>query len=100
MPLLAILASGTVRAGVNEWTNVGPAGGSIQCLIVDSQDPNTVYAGTRVGVFKSTDGGESWTPISGSPDRIRLLTDPNTVYAGGPDGLFAISLDPLVQVRP
>jgi len=27
MPLLAITAAGTVWAGVNQWTNVGPEGG-------------------------------------------------------------------------
>ena len=59
MPLLAILAAGTVWPAVNEWTNVGPEGGRVQCVAVDPQDPATVYAGTSVGVFKSTNGGAS-----------------------------------------
>jgi photosystem II stability/assembly factor-like uncharacterized protein len=61
MPLLAILASGTICAGVNEWTNVGPERGGAQSLAIDPQNPNTVYAATSVGVFKSTDGGASWS---------------------------------------
>src|SRR6266852_6082120 len=61
MPLLAIFASATVCGGVNEWTNVGPQGGSIRFLAVDPQDPTTVYAGTNIGVFKSKDGGTNWS---------------------------------------
>ena len=58
--LLASLEPGTVWAGVNEWTNVGPEGGIVRFLTVDPQDPSTLYAGTPVGVFKSEDRGENW----------------------------------------
>src|SRR6059036_3991564 len=61
MPLLAILASGAVWAGITEWTNVGPEGGGARFLAIDPQTPSTVYAGTGVGVFKSKDGGTSWS---------------------------------------
>ena len=59
--LLAILAAGTLCAGVNEWTNVGPERGGAQSLVIDPQNPSTVYAATTVGVFKSKDGGASWS---------------------------------------
>ncbi len=53
--LLAFLAtgSGTVWAGINEWTNVGPEGGIVRFLAVDPQNPSTVYAATRAGMFKA-----------------------------------------------
>jgi hypothetical protein len=34
--------------------------GSVDAVIVDPAKPSTVYA-ARNGVFRSTDGGSSWT---------------------------------------
>ena len=43
----------------------GPAGGSIRAIAIDPVNPDIVYAGALGGgVFKSTDGGESWAPSS------------------------------------
>ena len=52
-------------AGANQWTSMGPEGGSISTLIVDPTNPNTLYAGTQqAGVFKSLDGGNRWNPAN------------------------------------
>ena len=59
-------------------------------------DPDTVYAGTGSGIFKSTDGGASWSPSNdGIPEPLRLITalaidpvDTSTLYAGTGGGLF------------
>jgi hypothetical protein len=73
-------------------------------LLVDPNDPtgNTIYAGSGepngsgdseagLGLFKSTDGGDSWTLVSGSQSvainrsigAIALAPDhPNTIYIG------------------
>ena len=49
-------------------------------LLVSSYDPNTLYAGANV-LFKTTNGGQSWTVIS--PDLTRH--DPRTLgVSGGP----------------
>ena len=49
-------------------------------LLVSPHDPNTLYAGANV-LFKTTDGGQSWTVIS--PDLTRH--DPRTLGpSGGP----------------
>src|SRR4051812_25689116 len=83
--LEGFLASTTVWAGVNEWTTLGPEGGSVRRLIVDPQNPAMLYAATRVGLFKSTDGGGNWTNIGlNGWDVDRLVIDrqnPSTLYA-------------------
>src|SRR6185295_3529977 len=60
--------------------------------------PNTIYAGTISGVFKSTDGGSTWVARNNglvSPNvtpEIRGLalhpSVPNTIYAAGFGGVF------------
>ncbi|HEY2932877.1 MAG TPA: hypothetical protein VGK99_14130 [Acidobacteriota bacterium] len=84
--VLSILATGVGRisAGTNVWTSHGPDGGNIDLLVVDPKNPNTLYANASLrGLFKSTNSGESWTPLRISASA--LVIDPqnsNTVYAG------------------
>ncbi|NIN67964.1 MAG: hypothetical protein GTO63_25310 [Anaerolineae bacterium] len=64
-------------------------------------DPNTVYAGSffNQGLFKSVDGGVTWSPINegltepyGSFSAFAVdPKDSNVVYAGGSAGLFKSS---------
>ncbi|MCP3960309.1 MAG: hypothetical protein GY719_20900 [bacterium] len=97
------LSGGAADAGLDEWTAEGPMGGSISALAIDPQTPTTIYAGTGtgssgtgIGVFKSVDGGATWSAASGGlTDRtiLNLVIDPQnptTLYAGTalPDGLF------------
>src|SRR2546426_7667567 len=51
----------------NRWSSNGPEGGSVAALAIDSSNPAIIYAGAGGGVFKSTNGGGSWSP-SLSPD--------------------------------
>jgi len=66
---------------------------SVHALALDSQTPTTLYAGTG-GVFKSTDGGTSWSPANtGLPNTsiFTLAIDPTTsttLYAGMRSGVF------------
>jgi len=47
------------------WVHAGPYGGSVTALTVDPADTGIVYAGTYgAGVYKSTDGGQNWAPIT------------------------------------
>lgn len=60
--LFALLASATsAAAGNRTWTQLGPDGGSITALAVDPLDLDVIYAASSTTVFKSTDGGDSWT---------------------------------------
>src|SRR5947208_1049766 len=85
--MLAIFGTRTGWAGDNVWTSLGPDGGSISALVIDPQNTRTVYAATGNGVFKTTDGGASWSQASYLNERIvqTLLIDPQnsrTLYAG------------------
>jgi hypothetical protein len=100
----ALLWPGPGRAGVDTWTSGGPHGASVNDLAIDPASPRTLYAGTNQGVFKSLDGGESWTRASvglendttGNPSVASLLMDPRdpaTLYAGGRKGFVYKSTD-------
>ena len=63
-----------------------------QALVLDPTDPSIVWAGVAlVGVFRSPDGGATWTPRNEgvSPIVISLAIDPTaptTLYAGTVEG--------------
>jgi uncharacterized repeat protein (TIGR01451 family) len=73
-------------AGTGVWTSGGPYGGSVWALVFDPSNPQTVYVATSSGVFKSTDGGGTWTRTGLREDVGALAIDPTnpaTLYAGG-----------------
>lgn len=83
--LLSCLAWSPVCAQVNQWTNVGPVGGRIPFLVIDPEDPATFYAGTGVGVLKSTDSGTSWINTGMVADGLVIdHKNPATLYALAP----------------
>jgi len=77
----------------------------VQTVAVDPTDANLLYAGTGgfvggcFGVYRSTDGGESWSPANrGMPDYcINALaiapSNPQVIYAAGGYGDVFKSLD-------
>jgi uncharacterized protein (TIGR03437 family) len=90
-------ASNTVTIAIGPtgpFVGGGPPGGTVNALVLDPLNHNTMYAGTNGGVFKSTNGGQSWTGVnSGLPDLgVRVLAiDPihsGTVYALTNSGIF------------
>src|SRR6266404_9556894 len=88
-----VLVADVATAGVNVWTSSGPDGGVVNALAVDPVTPATVYSGTNGGgVFKSANGGGSWTAASTgltNPYVRALAIDPftpATVYAGTASG--------------
>lgn len=80
------------------WTPIGsglPAGQSPGLIAIAPGNPSVIYSAPRSltdgpasGVYKSTNGGDSWTPANtGIEDRlVRAIavhpTDPNIVYIG------------------
>ena len=88
MAMLAGSGAPLAEAGVNVWTSNGPAGERIQALAIDPTSPSTLYAGSsRGGVFKSTDGGGSWSAVNSG------LTHPN--LGGRLPVVNALAINPL-----
>lgn len=48
------------------WVLNGPFGkdGIATSVAIDAQSPGSVYVGTENGVFSTTDGGATWTPLN------------------------------------
>ena len=79
------------------WTQTnGPYGGTITTLHATPE--GILFAGTaEVGIFRSTDGGETWTPANEGlrvsqddilPSILVLTQEGNTLYAGTNGDLF------------
>ncbi|MGZ9126072.1 MAG: WD40/YVTN/BNR-like repeat-containing protein, partial [Candidatus Binatia bacterium] len=77
---------------VLQWRSIGPFRGGRSAAVagVVSQPMVYYFGGTGGGVWKTTDGGINWEPISdgpvfgtGSVGAIGLSdSDPNTIYVG------------------
>lgn len=63
------------------WTPCAPQhafGGSICSIAIDPKDKNTVYVGGGPWLWKSTDGGDSWSRCEGIASRVNSIRiDPN-----------------------
>src|SRR5437016_5076094 len=101
-------------SGNGNWVNVSDgsfASGAIGALTYDAAH-NTLYAGTGedaaagdaeagVGVYKSTDGGNTWSPLGGNANFMlrairQIAIDPNdatghTIYVADGRGVHGIS---------
>ena len=70
------------------WTPVGPGniGGRIRSILIRPSDANTILIGAvSGGIWKSTDGGSSWSPMTDGEDQIAFGSMANSgdiVYAG------------------
>jgi photosystem II stability/assembly factor-like uncharacterized protein len=81
--LLGILQPALVKlwAGRNEWTSLGPEGGTVENLVIDPHDPRTIYASNSSQSFKSTDGGMHWEPTKFPAGQVILdPLDAETLY--------------------
>ena len=72
-----------------DYRHVGPVGNRVSAVAGEAGDPNVFYVGAASGgVFKSEDGGHSWTPIFDDQpaQSIGAITvapsDPDVVWVG------------------
>jgi len=87
-PAAALRVDTTVYSRLR-WRHVGPEGNRVTSVAGVAGDPNVYYAGSASGgIFKTTDGGIRWAPISDSlpVSSIGSLavapSDANVVWAG------------------
>jgi photosystem II stability/assembly factor-like uncharacterized protein len=83
---------------VNGLRHQGAVLGNSYGMALDPSDPDTMYATTIGGVFKTTNGGETWRFIGqGVFQHLRQIaidpTDPQRLYLGGDSQAFYVSDD-------
>ncbi len=86
-----------IAAALGTWESLGPGnfGGRTRTLVIDPVHPETLYtAGVSGGVWKSTDAGANWDPISDDMANINVNalvmhpSDRRVLYAGTGEGYF------------
>ncbi len=81
----------------DSWSAIGNGLQSfdVNDLVVDANNPMTIYAATERGVFKTTDGGASWNRLGGEQflnSVTQLIVDPVN-----PANLYAVSFGSLYK---
>ena len=82
-----MIASLLIAAAL-EFRNIGPFDGRIDTVAGIASDPATYYAGGLGGLFKTTNGGATWTsifnnePVSSIGALAVAPSNPSTIYAG------------------
>lgn len=79
------------------WESLGPGniGGRTRALVIHPQQPDTMWAAAAAGgIWKTTNGGQTWTPkadllINLAVNSMALEPyNPDTLYAGTGEGFF------------
>jgi photosystem II stability/assembly factor-like uncharacterized protein len=73
-----LLVAAPLTADSLPWTTHGPMGGAVHALASAPSNPQTLYAASDAGVFRSSDGGVNWTLAGSVTDPTHLAIDPTT----------------------
>jgi photosystem II stability/assembly factor-like uncharacterized protein len=83
--------------GGKRWRRAskGLPSGSVEVLVIDPKTPKTLYAGTAVGVYKSTNSAATWRRLSNGHAHALAIDPrtPKTMYALGYVGGLVRSTD-------
>jgi len=79
----------TIDGGLS-WrpTHQGLANTQVESLLIDSQYPRILYAGTMGGVFKTEDGGENWFRVGNGIYLLMDLQNNSHLYARDENGIY------------
>src|SRR5215510_2448495 len=100
--LAAPLERVTLDPNQATWTPLGPGniGGRTRAILINPQDASVMYAaGVSGGVWKTTNGGQSWTPIADLISNITVSSmamdrgNPNVIYVGTGEGVYGFEED-------
>ena len=89
--------------GGDKWISLGPTNGAgrVTAVAPHPTQSGVVYVGTAGGgVWKTTDGGTSWIPLTDGLNDLSVgalafaPSDPNTLYLGSGEGGYAIDFIP------
>jgi photosystem II stability/assembly factor-like uncharacterized protein len=96
-PSTARARNAAVGGDATPWQFLGPGniGGRTLSLIFDPSNDQIMYAaGISGGIWKSTNGGESWTPIGDALANLDVSSlvidphDPRSIFAGTGEGYY------------
>jgi photosystem II stability/assembly factor-like uncharacterized protein len=91
------LASFAAKRFLGVWEALGPGniGGRTRTLVIDPTNPGIMFTGgVSGGVWKTTNGGESWYPLADEIANIAINSmamkpdDPDTLFIGTGEGYF------------
>jgi photosystem II stability/assembly factor-like uncharacterized protein len=90
-------AKSVAGRALGEWEPLGPGniGGRTRTLVIHPSQPDIMYAGgVSGGVWKTTDGGQSWTPLADQIANIAVNSmamhpeNPDVLFVGTGEGYF------------
>jgi photosystem II stability/assembly factor-like uncharacterized protein len=86
---------GSLPGGIQNWRAIGPGniGGRTRAIAIDPVNPDKMFAaGVSGGIWRSFDGGSSWTPVDDMMLNLAVCTividptNPDVIYAGTGEG--------------
>ena len=90
--------------GSNSTSNNGFPNVATYCVLVMPHTPNTLWAGTEIGLFESTDNGASWHYANNGFPAVSIwdmkVVDDQIVVATHGRGIWSVTIPELLNVPP